>query len=213
MYSHRLFVVIIIATFIMCFGKSANASGAMSPDKKLTAACANASDEEKYKIEFGTEDGAPKIYVCSITGGDSIFGGDCYFPTEPVSLFIKSDLNKDGMQDAIIGNYMRGGSMDDIKGYVGFANCGKNVYLRFTIGDFSDMVQLKNKQTGRWPDFRVTRECYNKDENRPRLQTRTFTIKFDEKSFKYSPPNNDPELMYSCSEKEYISSFESERDL
>ena len=212
MYPRRYFTAIVIISAIIFFGREASAD-VVSPDIRSVAACTKAPDEEKFKIEFKSEDEMTKIYVCSIIDGESIYGGDCYYSLEPIMLHVKSDLNKDGLQDVITRNYMRGYDMDDIQAYQGFVNCGNDVYLRFTVGFFSEIIQLKRKKNQRWPDFRVTRKCDNRDENHPRLQTRTFTIKFDEKNFKYGPPNNDPELMDFCSEKELSLPFESERDL
>ena len=209
---HRYIFASVIAIIVMCFDKNVNAE-TISPDTMLAARCANSSDDEKYTIEFGTEDGVSKIYVCSVDYGDSIYGGACHDSLNPIHLHIKSELNNDGFQDVITKNYMRGEDMDDIQGYMGFANCGKDVYLRFDIGFFTDIVQLKRKQTKRWPDFYVTRKCNNRDENRPKLQTRSFTITFDEKAFKYNPPNNDPELWNFCSDKELSLPFDSEEDL
>ena len=205
MYPSNFFTVIIITVAIMCFGKYAFAD-TTSLDTRLAVSCAKASDEEKYRIEFNTNNDPPIIYVSLIADRGE---GD-YIPIPPGVIHTISDLNNDGLQDVITKNYMRGVDMDEIQVYAGYANCGKGVYFEFGVGFFSDIVQLKRKKNQRWPDFRVTRKCDNRDENHPRLQTRTFTIKFDEKNFKYGPPNNDPELMDFCSEKELSLPFESE---
>jgi len=211
---YRLFAGIFITVVMLFYGKIANA-GASSPDQALSVACKNVSDERKYTIKLETDNEGRRVYICSVIDGGSIYGGDCYQSPEggTISIHKISDLNDDNLKDIITKNHVRGEDVDDIKAFMGFANCGGGVYLKLDIGYFTDIVPIQRTIKRKWLNLKATRKCYNKDEKKPRIQVRAFTLTFDEKSFKYISSNTDLNSTEYCSDKELSAPFEREEIL
>jgi hypothetical protein len=95
-----------------------------------------------------------------------------------------------------------------------YANCGPYHYvtgfLKVMTGSFTDIKVDTPDERHLWADIHATRQCLN--EPAGKLQTRSFVLKFDPSKFVYGPPNDDPDLVQPCTDKEMSLPFDLETE-
>lgn len=185
-----LFAAILL---VACNTQSTAQSAADLPEGQAQP-CDAATNETLMDIQFLGND---SVSICRLDGI-----GDCLYSAEAGRTFeaARPDFNGDDHSDILVKDFTGAYGNHDIIHFLGYAACSSDGYVKVLDTFATSAIVTDIHSASGWKDISVTRDCY--DEMTQDVVSRNFTLKWDEDSREYGPPDGDIELTEYCTEKE-----------